>query len=137
MSEIDFDNLIETVFTAPLQEKNHYNLEFAQELDLLDLFELLLMTFTNGSKILYGNAQGIVELNTWSEVHITEMCARFHSIGYNCKIMMFPNVEEFTRSGIVTYKTIMIRPSTKLSELYFAIQCSGVVYVIQFDFLPL
>jgi hypothetical protein len=137
MSEIDFDNLIETVFTAPLQGNRHYNLEFAQELDVLDLFELLLMTFTNGSKILYGNENGVVDLSTWTETHITEMCKRFHSIGYDCKIMMFPNVEEFTRSGIVTYKEIMIRPSTKLNDLYFAIQCSGVVYVIQFDFLPL
>lgn len=136
-SEIDFDNLVETVFAEPLKAERFYNLQFTEDLELLDLFELLLMTFTNGSKILYGNQYGIVDLNSWNETHITEMCARFHSIGFDCKILIFPNAEEFTRSGIVTYKEIVIRPSTKLKDMYFAIQCSGVIYVIQFDLLPL
>ena len=135
--EVEFDNLVETIFISPLRGERYYNLEFTEDLELLDLFELLLMTFTNGSKILYGNENGVVDLSTWNETHITEMCARFHSIGFDCKILVFPNIEEFIKSGIVAYKEIMIRPSTKLNDMYFAIQCKGVVYVIQFDLLPL
>jgi hypothetical protein len=137
MSEIDFDNLVETIFTRPLQPNNYYQLQFIEDLEISDVFEFLLMAFTSGSKILYGDASGKVSLNTWGVNEINELNARFNSFGFKCNILSFSTIEEYTHSGIKTYKEIMIKPSTHLNKLYFSIKCSnnGVIYVINFDLL--
>jgi len=132
---IDFDDLIETVFTSPIKKPHYYNISFTNELDISDLFEFLLMTFTNGSKILYGDKENKVNLNEWTEVHIRDINQRFNSLGFTCNIQVFNSVGEYFNSGIKSYKDIEINKSTMLNELYFSLKCNNYIYVINFEIL--
>ena len=57
---IDLDNFVEKIFTCSIKPKNTYNLQ-VDITNIKDLFEMLLMVFTKGMKILYGNT-GVVVL---------------------------------------------------------------------------
>jgi len=135
-SEIEFDLLVETIFSTDLRPALYYNVQFS-ELDIADLFELLLMVFTNGAKILYGDENDQVSLDKWGVAEITEMNQRFHSFGFKCNIGVYNSVDEYSISGIRTYREIQIMPNTRLNELYFSIKCNSKngarIYVVNFE----
>lgn len=132
---IDFDDLIETVFTSSIKEPYHYNISFTDELEIKDLFEFLLMTFTNGSKILYGDTNNKVNINEWDVNIISDINRRFNSLGFKCQIQVFHSVEAYFDTGIRSYRDITITSTTHLNELYFSIKCENMIYVINFDYL--
>jgi hypothetical protein len=135
-ADIDFDDFVETIFLGRVEAPGYYKMQIFDDLELVDLFECLLMIFTDGTRLRYGNDDGVVALDTLTPDDIADICRRFNSIGFNCVLHAFENAGEFTQSGILTYKEIPIYPTTKLSELAFAIKCGDRVYAIQFDLLP-
>lgn len=135
--EIDFDDVVDMVFSGQhAKEPGTYKIGFIDELELTDVFEALLMAFTNGSRKLFGDADGRVDLGSWTESEITEMAKRFQSMGVNCRVLVFTGIDDYLDSGILTYKQIMISENTRLDELYFSIRTAdGRIYVINYNIL--
>ena len=129
---IDLDNFVEKIFTCSIKPKNTYNLQ-VDITNIKDLFEMLLMVFTKGMKILYGNT-GVVVLKNISETQLYKMKDYFLSIGYKLNIQIYNEIE-YASKNIIKYSNYNINNKTKLSELVLPFKSENIVYIISFDFI--
>jgi hypothetical protein len=129
---IDLDNFVEKIFTCSIKPKNTYNLQ-VDITNIKDLFEMLLMVFTKGMKILYGN-NGVVVLKNISETQLYKMKDYFLSIGYKLNIQIYNEIE-YASKNIIKYSNYNINNKTKLSELVLPFKSENIVYIISFDFI--
>ena len=136
--EIDFDELILTLFNNPPKPANTFGASFINKdsnTNLKEIFENLLILFTEGMKILFGN-QGKVNLETLSQDDILLFNKYMESIGL--KLIIDVRNEQ---DGIIydyskfKYTNINIISRTKLNELKLPFLTSNQVYIISFDFL--
>lgn len=136
--EIDFDELILTLFNNPPKPANTFGVSFINKdnnTNLKEIFENLLILFTEGMKILFGS-QGKVNLELLSEDDIKLFNKYMESIGL--KLIIDIRVEE---DGIIydysryKYTNLNITTRTKLNELKLPFLTQNRVYIISFDFL--
>ena len=130
--DIDFDNFIDKIFTNEIKDPKTYNLSVNIS-NLKEIFEMLLMVFTKGMKILYGN-NGVVDLKNISESEFNVVKDYFMSMGYKLIVAVYSESEYFS-NNITKYADIIINKNTKLTELKLPFKSDNVIYVISFDFM--
>ena len=137
--EINYEDLIETIFNKPPGESKSITLDFVERLSLNELFEFLISYFTDGSKILFGEIhynKVIVDLNKWENdpQRLDKMKKYFKMIGFNLLV----NIEDYDEKknyNDLMYNNININQETKLSELNMFLKNKNKVYNICFEFI--
>jgi len=106
------------------------------EMDMGDLFEFLLLVFTNGLRILYGNDNEKVDLSTLNSEQFTKVNQYFNSFGFDTSYVVYPKESEHVINfSELSYKNTEITNETKLEDLCFPIKVHDKIYVIGFLFL--
>ena len=155
--EGDLDELAERVFRG--EKKPASSIQIIGSFETRkDLFEALLMLFTKGMKILYGNKEGHVDLKCLTSVEFQEFKERFEILGITPIVKMYHVSDilklegqpvstellddkeshkdlyptELTLSDLSDYQTI---PFKDLSEGRFQLRCENNYYILQFNTL--
>ena len=108
-------------------------------MDLKDLFEFLLTFFTEGSKILYADPNGKVDITKWNDEDIQKMKKYCQSIGFILMLELHNknNMETYTIDfNKMNYKKLVIDSKTVLNEFKLPLnfQDSDFICVIYFDY---
>jgi hypothetical protein len=136
--EINFDELILTLFNNPPKPQNTFGVSFINKdsnTNLKEIFENLLILFTEGMKILFGS-EGKVNLELLSDDDIKLFNKYMESIGL--KLIIDIHIEE---DGTIydynryKYTNLNITTNTKLNEFKLPFLTKNIVYIISFDFL--
>jgi hypothetical protein len=107
-----------------------------EEMDMREVFEMLLMIFTEGMKILYGNEDEKVDLNARTEKDFAKVKEYFHSLGFNCEYKVYlPSQAANINFESRKYTNVDITIDTKLKELRLPLRCGPRIFEISFDFL--
>ena len=152
--ESTLDEMITELFTNSPKPVNTIKLQ-TEGLQLKDLFQMLLEIFTKGMKILYGNENGTVDLESITDEQLLEVKQRFRSFGieifYQIKPYYQPgdvtdvfdedvdedNLPDFnTKDDTLHNKDLNALPTStedKLSDFFYTIHCSNADYRIWFD----
>jgi hypothetical protein len=125
------------IFMKEPQDKCSIQLHLnTDEMDMGDLFEFLLLVFTNGLRILYGNNDEKVDLSTLNNEQLAKLNNYFNSFGFDTSYIVYPeemeNVIDFNK---LSYRNTIINNNTKIEDLCFPIKVYDKIYVIGFTFL--
>lgn len=127
-------DLAEKIFSKPPQDSNTIPLEI-EDMDMGDLFEFLLIVFTNGLKYLHGDSNGKVDLSKLSEEQFGKVNQYFNSIGFDSTYVVYPKeAEKMIDFNKLSYRNAEITISTKLDDLCFPMKIGDKIYVIGFKF---
>ena len=133
--EVELEELIISIFTNPPGETKSKTITFDTS-DLKKTFESLLIIFTNGMKLLYGNLEGIVDLGNLSENDINLIHTYFRSIGFNFYFDIFEDSNENReKAQEMKYTNLTLHRNSKLKDLFFPLLCKGKIYLINFDYI--
>lgn len=137
-SEIELDELILNLFTNPPKEPKTIGISFINQesiTDLKEVFENLLILFTEGMKILFGT-NGKVDLDGLTHNDINNFNKYMNSIGlkmiFEIRYLTEGVNEDYSR---FKYTNKVITESTKLNELKLPFLTQSKVYIISFDFI--
>lgn len=85
--EIDCDRFIYLLFNNPPAEKKSITATFISDsnLDIQELFKILMYVFSEGMKILYGDKNGHVNLDNLRAGDFREINKYFQSFSIDCK----------------------------------------------------
>ena len=130
-------NVIDQIINQPAMAPNSISLDFAadeQNLDLLDIFDFLLIFLTQLCKKMYPTSSKI-DLAMMTPENIIEINRYFHSMGFKVEIDKVPFDNDFVDEiQNNRYDKITITPGTKLNKLYIPLKAGNMVYIIRFDF---
>jgi hypothetical protein len=136
--ELGLEELIDTLFNNPPKEPKSFGIAFINKdniTDLKEVFENLLILFTEGMKILYGN-NGTVNLDTLTENDINSFNKYMNSIGLKLLVDIRILEEGINQDySKFKYSNINITSRTKLNELKLPFLTQKKVYIISFDFI--
>ncbi len=131
--EIELEDLVITLFSNPPGEPNSHLISFDTG-NLVQLFESLLIIFTNGMKLLFGNSNGVVELDKLSEENIGLFQKYFNSMGYLFYFDIYEDTNDNRdKTQAMKYTNINIDNNSQLKNLYFPLLCKDKIYLINFD----
>ena len=104
-------------------------------MSIKEIFEMLLMIFTEGMKILFGDDSGKVDLNNLKEKDFILVQEYFRSFGFNCNYKVYlpsqcANIDFASRK----YTNITITDKTPLTDLRLPLKCGPRIYEISFSF---
>ena len=142
--EIDFDDLVEKVFTEPPKPEKTYFISL--DSDLRDLFTMLLQFLTNGLKILYGDEEGKVDIFSVSNnpQRLIEIDKYMKSVGIIVNLDYYNQLQWIHRQAVNTYTSFdkkIITNNTKLNEMEYCFirqipnQTESHYFLISFDIL--
>lgn len=125
---MDIVDIARSIFSEPPKESNSIQLDFSDtdgDLTSKELFEILLMMFTEGMKMLYGDSNGKVNLGNLTHSNFTKINQYFHSFGFNVDYNIRPlnDVEQ------PDYKEKKV-----LKDHYMRLRSNNMMYIISFDF---
>lgn len=152
--EGDLDTLVNLAFGKDTKPKNSISI-IGSFGETRDLFETLLMIFTKGMNLLYGDQNGSVDLKTLSPNDYSKFTTRFESMGvtpffYHYHLYQVKNsqnlfVDDSTKqdweknreyfnddpkmSYLVKYSELT---SKNLNDYYFQLKCGYDIYVLYF-----
>ena len=128
------DNIIYKIFSNEPMNSNEIELNFDGIENAKDLFECLLMFLTNGLKTLYGDKNGIVNLNDLSRIEFFKVQKYFSSFGFELFYdkVIINNINDL-KLHLNDYRNLPV--NTKFNEYIFSIHCKPYVYKFRFDFL--
>ena len=135
--EIQYDDLVETIFSKEPDKPKSITLDFVNKLELKDLFEFLLSLFTDGCKRLFGKYENNilkVNLDDFSTEKIDKIKKYFLMIGFELII----NIEKYNPDKdyeLLNYNNKIIDDQTSLSELTMIIRRINTVYFVNFEFI--
>lgn len=137
--EVSSTELIERIFAEEPKNPNSIELSFITQMDLKDLFEFLLTFFTEGSKKIYGEPNGKVDITKWNDEDIQKMKKYCQSIGFNLMLELHNknDMETYTIDfNKMNYKNLVIDSKTVLNEFKLPLnfQDSDFICVIYFDY---
>lgn len=133
--EVDLEQLIISIFSEPPGEPRSKTISF-DTTDLKQLFESLLMIFTNGMKILFGDYRGRVELQNLREEDIGIVQQYFNSMGFNFYFDVYDDSNDNReKTQAMKYKNLTFTSDTRLNHLYFPLLSQGQIYLINFDYI--
>lgn len=135
--EIEYNELVETIFNKEPEIPKSITLDFVERLSLNELFEFLLTFFTDGCKKLYGelvNNKTTVDLSKLNEYRLNKIKSYVTMIGFRLYVDIEP-CDESKNYKKLMYNNIHINHETKLSELKMILRNLNNVYIISFDFL--
>ena len=119
--EIELEDLVINVFSHPPGEPNSHYISF-DTYNLKQLFESLLIIFTNGMKLLFGNQSGIVELDKLTEEDIKKVNEYFISMNYEVVLAVFPSVTDYVFKHPNYFKDQKhIKNDTVLKDFYYEV----------------
>lgn len=137
--EIDVMDLIDDLIKKPPYDEKSVLIQFQNHIDVKDLFEILLMMFTNICKIYFSNDGGIVNLDILSNDDLNFVQKYFQSIGFifavethNYNTMTPAEISNLDHSK---YSNIEITKDTKIEDLYFILKCQNIIYKITFYYV--
>ena len=148
--EIDLYQFSTNVFTNSCKDPMSIQLTVEDDKDILDIFEMLIIIFTEGMKKKFGNYDSsknmlIVDLDYLTPDDFSKINQYFNSFGFNC-IYQVTNYNDFSISNYqiediiidtrnISQKKSVINQNTKLSNIKYTIKSnSDIVYTIHFDF---
>jgi hypothetical protein len=125
------------IFTNEPKDKFSIQLHLnTEEMDMGDLFEFLLLVFTNGLRILYGNNNEKVDLSTLNNEQLTKVNDYFNSFGFDTSYIIYSEeMESVIDFNKLSYRNTTINTDTKIENLCFPIKIYDKIYVIGFAFL--
>ena len=131
--EIELEDLVITLFSNPPGEPNTHLISFDTG-NLVQLFESLLLIFTNGMKLLFGNSRGVVELDKLEQRDIELFKKYFNSIGYLFYFDIYDDTNDNRdKTQSMKYTNLNLDSNSQLKELYFPLLCKDKIYLINFD----
>ena len=133
MSELELEELVETVFLEEPKNKVSIQLQF-EESDLKKLFESLLMIVTYGMKIKFSDDSGKVNLSTLTTERLNYFNEYMNSFG----MVLLVSVENFNfvkNYESLKYTNQTLTTQTKLADLRLPMLEDNYVYFISFDYL--
>lgn len=157
--ESTLDEMIAEVFTSEPKGVNTIKLQ-TDGLELKELFAMMLEIFTKGMKILFGDDEGRVNLETISEEQFMEVKQRFRSFGIEIQYQIKPyyspgdvtdvfdeDVDEENLPNLDPAEEDSVRnrnldalpeaDEDKLSDYFYTIHCANADYKIWFDLVQL
>lgn len=133
--EIELEELIISIFTKPPGDNKSIPISFDTN-NLKKLFESLLVIFTNGMRILFGNQSGIVELDKLTENNIILVEDYFKSIGFSFNFDIYEDSNENReKTQEMKYTNLNLNNNSRLKELFFPLLCKDKIYLINFDYI--
>jgi len=127
-------NFSDSIFSTEIKSPHTIQLEL-EDMDIGDLFEFLLLVFTNGLKHFYSKQDGKVDLTTVSPEQFNKINEYYHSFGFECVYVIYPvAAESEINFNKLSYKNKVITSTTHLSCLCYPMKVRDRIYVIGFDF---
>jgi hypothetical protein len=127
--------IAKNIFTKEVKPPGSVALTLEEDMDLKEIFEMLLMIFTEGMKILYGEANGTVNLNARTEKDFVKVQEYFKSLGFICNYTIYlPSQTAVMDFETRKYNNITINEKTKLKDLKLPLKCGPRIFEISFDF---
>lgn len=128
---------VETVFSEPPKEEGSIQLQLdMDEMTMKDTFEFLLVVFTNGLRMLYGDRHGKVDLTQLSDDQFKHSNKYFASFGFDCQYVIYPlEAEQVIDFKKLSYLNVEETSQTKFKDLCFPIKVKDKIFVIGFQFL--
>jgi len=131
--EIELEDLVITLFSNPPGAPNSHSISFDTG-NLIQLFESLLIIFTNGMKLLFGNSNGVVELDKLEERDIELFQKYFNSIGFLFYFDVFEDTNDNRdKTQEMKYTNLNLDNNSQLRELYFPLLVKDKIYLINFN----
>lgn len=131
--EIELEDLVITLFSNPPGEPNSHFISFDTG-NLVQLFESLLIIFTNGMKLLFGNANGVVELNKLEEGDIELFQKYFNSMGFLFYFDVFEDTNDNRdKTQAMKYTNLNLNNNSQLKDLFFPLLSKDKIYLINFN----
>jgi hypothetical protein len=123
------------IFTSDPKEEESVSFGITEDMDLTEIFEMLLMIFTEGMKIKHGDDNGKVDLNSLREKDFELFQKYFNSFGFNCNYKLYKPSEQLKMDfNARKYTNITMTRSTQLKDLILPLKCGPCVFEISFDF---
>ena len=133
--EVELEELVISIFSEPPGEPRSKTIAFDTS-DLKQLFESLLIIFTNGMKLLFGNSSGVVELEKMSEEDINLVQKYYQSIGFRFYFDVYEDTNENRdKTQAMKYTNLTLTSSSNLKDLYFPLLSRERIYLINFDYI--
>ena len=136
--EVGLEELIVTLFSNAPKGPNSFGVSFVNEnsiTNLKEVFENLLIIFTEGMKMLHG-VNGKVNLDLLTQEDIINFNKYMNSIGLNLIVEIRELVEGINEDySRFSYQKKNITDRTKLKELKLPFMTPRKVYIISFDFI--
>lgn len=134
---MDSHQIAQKIFSKPVKPANSCSFQVDSGMTTKDIFEMLLEIFTEGMKVLYGNAEGKVDLNSLEAKDMEKVQEYFASLGFQCRYKIYP-ITAGRRIDFesMKYTNHTITDKTPLKTLKFPIRVGPRVYVISFDYVP-
>jgi hypothetical protein len=130
------DKIAKMIFKKEPAKPGSISLAIEEYMDIKEIFEMLLMIFTEGMKILYGNSEGKVDLNSLKENDFSKVQEYFKSFGFLCNYKVYlPSQSGNINFESRKYTNVNITDKTKLTELRLPLKCGPRIFEISFDFL--
>ena len=133
--EVELEELVISIFSEPPGEPRSRTIAFDTS-DLKQLFESLLIIFTNGMKLLFGDSRGVVELENLSEENIQLVQEYYSSMGFRFYFDVYEDSNENRdKTQQMKYTNLTLTSRSTLKELYFPLLSRGRIYLINFDYI--
>jgi len=133
--EIELEDLVLSLFSKPPGEPNSHSIHFDTS-NLLQLFESLLLIFTNGMKFIFGNQSGVVELDKLGAEDIDFFNKYFNSIGYLFYFDVYEDSNENRdKTQEMKYTNLTLNSQSQLKDLYFPLLSKDKIYLINFTLI--
>ena len=131
--EIELEDLVITLFSNPPGEPNSHLISFDTG-NLVQLFESLLIIFTNGMKLLFGNSNGVVELDKLGETEIDLFQKYFNSMGFLFYFDVFEDTNDNRdKTQAMKYTNLNLHNNSQLKDLFFPLLSKDKIYLINFN----
>ena len=129
------EKIAKNIFSNPVKPHHSVALTVDEEMSIKEVFEMLLMIFTEGMKILFG-VDGKVDLMSLKETDFKKVQEYFKSMGFVCNYRIFlPSQFADFDFQARKYTNITITKQTQLKELRLPLKCGMRVFEINFDYL--
>ncbi len=133
---MDPKKLAETIFSGEPKDAKSYALRLDEDdtMDVIELFEYLLMVFNHGMKILFGDDEGKVDLTSVSNEDFEMVNKYYNSFYFKCMYVVYSaEAAQHVNFNKLSYKNMKITKETRLSDLALPIMVKDKVFVIGFD----
>ncbi len=128
------ENIARKIFTKEVKPPGTVAFTVDESMSMKEIFEMLLMIFTEGMKILYG-VDGKVDLNSLREQDFIKVQNYFKSFGFSCNYNVYlPSEASKIDFESRKYSNIMITNKTQLKDLRLPLKCGPRIFEISFDF---
>lgn len=138
---MDVEELLGEIINSDPGKPNSFRIEFEEQIELKDLFELLLTFLTDICKLYYGDGEGIVDIERLGLEDIEYINRYFASIGFKVNILSYKDINNVSQNIIEylknnSYNQIEITKNTNLKELFFVLSKGIKLYKISFEVIP-